>query len=396
MDAGGIVKAVCDYEEGLSDEVLRQLDMAPELTHSDDETQLPNGMPLGAYLALRGITIDVDTTGINSQALRATVSAADTLPPTSDAEQRRNDVIAKMVKAAKDFACGRAESGRCTKWDREADPTSTAKDPKPGQQGLTYIYGGKNPYERTRPIDGCRELTYGMDCSGLVAQLALQVGISLPAKDALQQGDAGNWKPPSDWQIKMQTVGDGTIETGDILAWSTHIGIADVAGSEVAVISSTGHKGECAYNIVPKAGPRSMPLEYLTATKLGKPALTLRLTAMGGGGNGGGTPTTATSTTSTSSTTTTTINSAILYYYGCPPLSEATISVDGAELETFGSGEWKNTGFVVAANTTYSWSCDGCSTFEFTTPAVFHSLNYCAISLYLIMSGPCGLPPCPQ
>jgi hypothetical protein len=273
--SAGAIGSVCDSQDGLSDDILRALESTPDDINSPSETILPNGISLADYLSARGISIgDADAAGRHT-ARAPSIPRAVTLPLATDPDQRKQDIIAAMLTVANDpkvgFTCGRQKPVPCSKWTFVAD----AADPKtsPAQTGLTYVWNGKNPYARTLTADGCTEKTFGMDCSGLVYQLALAAGISLPTGTSLEQSVPSNWGLPTDWGLEMKAV-EGPIESGDILAWSGHIGIADV-GPKVTVISSTGHLGECTANITPPRGPRSLTIPGL---KRGEPNVILRLT----------------------------------------------------------------------------------------------------------------------
>ena len=120
-------------------------------------------------------------------------------------------------------------------------------------------------------------MTYGMDCSGLVYNIATATGISSPKGNAFTQGNPDNWTIPTEWSLQMKQVTDGTIETGDVVGWDDHIGIAESSGTAtmVNVISSTERPGQCDKNIKPPRGPRSLAIGTLKTTP---PKSILRLT----------------------------------------------------------------------------------------------------------------------
>lgn len=176
-----------------------------------------------------------------------------------------------MVELARNYACGRA-SPPCTTWNYDADATDPMT--KPAQKGLAYVYGGKTPLVRTLPSDGCTQELHGVDCSGLISLIASAVGVTPPSGSSAQ-ASAEAWGVPSDWKLKMTAVTDGTIETGDLLFWNTHVGIAEANGSNANLISSTGAPNTCALNL--KKGPRSLSVSQLG---LGAPTKVLRLVAI--------------------------------------------------------------------------------------------------------------------
>jgi len=258
--------------EDISAEAMAAIDSQPESSLPENEVMLPNGESLQAYAVARGISADVPQL---DTAVKASTKAEVALPPAAGPQQKKNDVITKLLKQARLFACGRLPTNRCTTWDYKSDASNP--NTMPAQTGLTYIYGGRTPSVRTLPLDGCKEKTYGMDCSGMVSNIFAAVGITAPVgSDAQAKPD--NWKFPDDWQLKFRLVNDGTIQSGDLVAWKGHIGIAESAGTTVSanVISSTGKPGltQCAKNIVPERGPRSLSIAKL---QLGKPLFVLRL-----------------------------------------------------------------------------------------------------------------------
>jgi hypothetical protein len=99
----------------------------------------------------------------------------------------------------------------------------------------------------------------------MVHQLAASVGISLPVGNAAAQSISDNWVLPAEWQLKMIRVTDGSTQSGDILAWPGHIGIAESGASGTNAISSTGSPGQCVPNINPPRGPRSLPASVFGA-----------------------------------------------------------------------------------------------------------------------------------
>jgi hypothetical protein len=256
---------------GVSD--IAWIDAAPERSLPADSVILPNGQSLSAYILARGLPQDPNG-GLNG--IRSFLDAQAAPTPPTGPQQRKNDIVAMMVASARDFACARRPVP-CTKWNLPADPANPGL--RPAQTGLTYIWGGKRPTMRTRGSDRCRYETYGMDCSGLVSRIAEAAGITAPEGSG-NQGNAAQWKFPEAWQLEMKEVTDG-IQTGDILAWPGHIGIAESSGSglSVNVISSTGIPNECEKNIQPPRGPRSLSI---AALGLGSPRVLRLVTTLSG------------------------------------------------------------------------------------------------------------------
>lgn len=251
-------------DDGLSPAISASANQQPERSHTEDQVALANGQSLSAYVAGRGIPRPSRSSfGPERTRPLAGPLPLSTLPPATSPEQRRMDVVAAMLLAARFYSCGRLESNRCTLWDAPADPS----DPvfMPAQLGLTYVYGGKNPLVRTLPTDNCVEsITFGMDCSGLIYNVARLAGIGVPEGNAAKQMLPSSWTPPLEWELQFRKVLDGSVQSGDIVGWSDHNGIAETGFGAAGTnfISSTGAPDECAANIVPRRGPRSMSLSW--------------------------------------------------------------------------------------------------------------------------------------
>lgn len=249
--------------EGLTAEDMQRIDAAPESFLPPDSVILPNGQTLAAYVRARGLDGPLPSLSSTDPQLQT---------PVTGPQQRRNDIIGRMLYAADQYACGRRPTP-CTRWDHEADPTDPVN--RPAQRGLTYVYGGRAPTVRTLPKDGCPQMTFGMDCSGLIIKIAQAAGLTAPAASG-PQADPDAWNIPEEWQVRWKRVTDGTIHSGDLVYWPGHIGIAETSGSggSVKVISATGRPGACATNIAPPRGPRSLSI---SALGLGTPSRVLRL-----------------------------------------------------------------------------------------------------------------------
>jgi hypothetical protein len=267
--------------EGLSPVDAERIDAEPDTATSPETTILPNGQTLAEFAASQGIPIPPGLGGVangaTSNALPSgikslaepAVSAAAT---ATDPQQQKNIAITQMLLSAQNYACGRQPTP-CLIWNYQADPTDPVN--MPAQTGLTYVYGRKTPSVRTQPLDGCPQLTYGMDCSGLIYNIAQAAGLTVPTGTAATQANPANWSVPPSWRLQIQLVTDGSTQTGDILAWPGHIGIAN---SPSVVISSTGVTGQCTKNINPPRGPRTLTISQLG---LGPPTAVLRLVQPG-------------------------------------------------------------------------------------------------------------------
>jgi hypothetical protein len=245
--------------DGLSVEVLQYLDTLPDDPLTPDQVILPNGMSMAAFNA-----------GTPSALTASAVAKDSTPPPATDPVQKKNAVIKQLIAQAQSYACGRLPTGRCTTWDQPADKSNSVI--RPAQAGLTYVYGGVTTAGRSTPKDGCPQQTVGLDCSGLISLIWASVGVTAPTstsdkeKPSAAQSIPSRWTLPADWQLQMTLVTDGTIQSGDLVAWKGHIGIAETSGTTATahVISSTGHYAECLKNITPPRGPRTLTVADLS------------------------------------------------------------------------------------------------------------------------------------
>jgi cell wall-associated NlpC family hydrolase len=263
--------------EALTEQQMGAIDSQPESHIVPAEIILPNGQSLSAYAQSRGITPAGSIKGASGNANHGSLRSTAQIPQATGPQQKKNDVVAQMVISAVDYACGR-DPVPCTKWDFPADPTGTLASPKPAQKGLTYIWGGKfqNESVRSRGVDGCPEYTFGMDCSGLISKIASKAGLT-PPDGSINQSDPVRWVIPSDWKLKFKRITNGAIQTGDLIGWPGHIGIAASDGrTDARVISSTGLPNDCAKNIITPRGPRTLTVSQLSAG-LGAPTAILRL-----------------------------------------------------------------------------------------------------------------------
>ncbi|BHH83666.1 SdrD B-like domain-containing protein [Desulforhopalus sp. 52FAK] len=227
--------------EGLSEQEDNYLATLPDVYLSPDEIIMPNGSRLSDPPVDKELFLES--------------SAGDKL-----------DFIQKiMLRKAKHFACARrSDPAPCTDWDREAN--IFFPDWMPAQKGLTYVFGGKNPYVRSKPIDSCNyQLTAGIDCSGLITNIAEFAGIEAKG-NVVTLSSPDNWKIPSGWGVKAALVKNVPTVPSDILLWPKHIGIAEIAAGSNRFISSTGGPNRCFVNILPPRGPRSLPISAFKGT----------------------------------------------------------------------------------------------------------------------------------
>lgn len=289
-------------DDYIEPELLAKLDALPGSWVAENSLTLENGVDLETYANSRGITSGASDTFLSSPVAleeepsswplspeasaesRGSQFAPSALPDTADPFVRKQDVVAKMLRTARDYACGnrgppgQPTPGACTKWDLNAslsDPTH-----EPAQLGLTYVWGSRNPTPRNRPRSDAGDFccadknsqtcfaTRGLDCSGMMILVARAAGITLgPGESSKTLKDPETWnrQMPASWGLKMTLLpSSSAIEPGDIVGFNGHVGIAE---SATRFISATGGSvaqdkvsvEACRRNIVSPRGPRSMP-----------------------------------------------------------------------------------------------------------------------------------------
>ena len=288
-------------------EILENIDLEPRVFNSEEDIILFDGTTLRDALERWGDTINrpIEVEPLNripdDVDFEPSIRPANSVPPPVGPQERRQKIISGMLGTARALGCARKdEADHCGDYEFEADPS----DPilKPRQEKITYVWGGRDlstlkPYgERNRPSSGslCRKQTVGLDCSGYIYQIANRNGLRLPrSSTTYTQRLAKTWNDaiPDEWKLEMKVVTDGSVENGDIIVWPSHIGLAEVVGSTVAVWSSTGNPRrlettpveQCQRNIVAPRGPRNMLLTTMERPGpqyWGPRTVTLRLVAI--------------------------------------------------------------------------------------------------------------------
>jgi len=166
-------------------------------------------------------------------------------------ERRKRIISAMLARAAK--LCKRAD------WQYVDEGQN-----KPAQNGLAYLWGGKNHLVRQgSSTDECPEELHGLDCSGLVYQCAMAASLPIMVGPARSQEVPENWTKlfPEDWNLRMELASDATPQTGDIIGWGTHIGIVGKnAAGALVVYQSNGNRtaADCVKNYSQTRGPRAL------------------------------------------------------------------------------------------------------------------------------------------
>jgi cell wall-associated NlpC family hydrolase len=145
--------------------------------------------------------------------------------------------------------------------------------------GLAYVWGSKDPTVRKTGSSSsggkCSKLLYGLDCSGFIDQLAKSAGLNInfgnnsTGTAVLKNADSWNTaiKASGHEKLKMEDYKPGTLaksqlESGDIIYWSSHIGIIVMVNGEPTVYNSAGNKDlDCDASSGAKRGPVQIPLK---------------------------------------------------------------------------------------------------------------------------------------
>ena len=153
------------------------------------------------------------------------------------------------------------------------------------QNGLAYVWGGKNHSKKMKPANyrgkgnKCQEELFGLDCSGFIYQIFLMSGLkffsddkTIPTSfaDSRFFSNPENWKAPSKVYcegydcLKIERINEPSleiIESGDILFFyksknkTTHIGICLEIDQQLIFFDSGGNPSKDCQEVIRK-GPR--------------------------------------------------------------------------------------------------------------------------------------------
>lgn len=268
----GVNFTLTEADDGLSAEVMQELDNAPSTWLPNSEIILPSGKTLEEYLVEH--PPDPPPAASAKSSVVRSHAPTGSLPATATPEERVDKIIADMVSSANDYACGRTGKRPC-KWnDIKADPNvPNSVD----QTGLNYVKGSKTVAERKQ--DKCPNKQFGVDCSGLVYMAAADAGISAPYPSGNQLVPT-NWQLPPEWGVTVEKVTDGSVRAGDLVFWdrgpeNRHVVIAD---SPTHFVGSQGVTKDCPGNAREPRGPNGHDLSYLENGKMGRHHFVLRFT----------------------------------------------------------------------------------------------------------------------
>lgn len=154
-----------------------------------------------------------------------------------------------------------------------------------GQNGLAYVWGGKNHQSKMKPVryrgerNKCQEELYGLDCSGFIYQIFLMSGFKFFSGSEQNPSNFANsrfFSNPNEWSspirkycdyydcLKVERINEPPleiIESGDILFFynskniTTHIGICLEIGNKLIFFDSGGNPGSNCQSVISK-GPR--------------------------------------------------------------------------------------------------------------------------------------------
>ena len=217
-------------ENDLPQEALEQLDSIERVPVDWDNLLLPNGMTMKEFEQKYG----------NEGNERKDQSKEESGP-----QKRKSELIFNMTKEAqrlmkrKDFV--------------KTEDTSDPKKVQPAQpNGLAYGLGLKDYTKRADPSGNCYEWVFGLDCSGFVAQMAKEAGLSGFPDGTSNQGVAENWNTILEKDEKwkdifmkdFKKIPLDELQNGDIIIWSQHIGMIAGTGSESFLFNSNGGTGK--------------------------------------------------------------------------------------------------------------------------------------------------------
>lgn len=134
------------------------------------------------------------------------------------------------------------------------------------QRGLAYVYNSKsfaNPY--TYPEAACQQALYGLDCSGMIYQMAKASGINIAVGGTADYVKTTTWNnafnnSPDFQGLEMRDTGalaPAQIQAGDIIvAPSNHMGMVFANGATLSVFNSLGRSSyPCTKNSDVNHGP---------------------------------------------------------------------------------------------------------------------------------------------
>jgi hypothetical protein len=231
---------------------LAYLDNLETSDYSAEDIVLPNGRKLSDYLQ----EIDPDLYNMINHPIKSTLTSK-TIFDKHPFEQK-NILLARMLGWALVL----------TNRDLFEYPEEGPNSPQ--QYGLAYSYGQKDHTNRQKPPAGnltiCTDSLYGLDCSGLIYQLAASAGLTLSHNpigecNAQFESDTLNWvkafKKSTNYQkLHMEVLGKIQItdfQAGDMIFWlngdgvAFHVGIVLYASdkSGLAVFMSAGCGRDC-------------------------------------------------------------------------------------------------------------------------------------------------------
>lgn len=266
-DRGEVDEEPIDYDALgvdplLPPELEAQLAAQPTTSYTLDEIVLPNGRTVAEVLAECGLGSGPG--GQHSARMHQALSAVG--PQTQKAI-----LLARMLATAH-WLTDRSEHQHLQEDDVNGVPS-------PAQNGLAYVWGGKdkNVYERKVAKKYCTTMAlYGLDCSGFITMVAGGAGVDV--KDNGADQNANTLKDPVVWTTAFARMGltkiyakdvgklhPSELESGDIVFWymkpespstATHTGMILSPGDSTLVLFQSEGGDTCEINTRSDRGPR--------------------------------------------------------------------------------------------------------------------------------------------
>jgi hypothetical protein len=236
-----------------------------------------------------------------------------------------------------------------------------------GQNGLAYVYGSRSiSSPAIYPTAACQELLFGLDCSGMIYEMAAASNLKIPAGNTKNYVNTALWNTAFDTSSYFQglqmadsgSLPPAKIQAGDIIVCpDVHMGMVFNNGNSLSVFNSLGKTSyQCSENSDLAHGPVisknlstwlqkvlvSPNYHVLRVVQLGLPGLSTatvnsitKTTAVSGGNvsNDGGSPVTM---------------RGVCWSTAANPTIAASKTSDGA-----GTGNFTSNLIGLTANTTY-------------------------------------------
>lgn len=266
-DTGNEDSTISNATDDLSTEDAEYLDKIEHINYPTYNIMLQNGQSVYDYLNAN----DPDFLTNMRSKLKSSIK-----PKGEEPLDYKMVLIARLLAAGSEFIYRDNFNYKAVSGDANA----------PAQHGLAYSYGQKDYTIREKPPwsgNNCPQKIYGLDCSGLVYQMAAYSELFFPPNpkaycNADFLSKISNWeqafKNSKEFKnLSIQAFGQlelSEIETGDIIYWNyphrgnqvaKHIGIALSTTNGLGAYMSYGNSGSCEANLSDKRGPVQLKLD---------------------------------------------------------------------------------------------------------------------------------------